>query len=343
MDINADGQIDLISGSWPGEIFLFKGGPGHTFGPREMIKDKNGHIINVGGGLDNRPGGVLIVAGSASVKVENGEKLILYHEYRIRIAKGGRVYVTGTASSVHAADWDGDGDLDLIVGDIRGTVSLVPNEGTAQAYRFGKARTLLAGGRQLRVNGFPGPFVADWDGDGKPDLLVGAGDGSVTFFRNTGTKHEPRFETGVTLVPAVQISFGPDAPKEPRRGKRSKICVADWNGDGRLDLLVGDWAPQAPSRPEPTPAEKVEDTRLRKEFDQVAKQYSDLADKLYGGSQLKDDKECNSVEKAMRQAMERMSALRGKLLPEYEDHGWIWLFLRKPGNIDTGASGGGSG
>ena len=31
------------------------------------------------------------------------------------------------------------------------------------------------------------PIAADWDGDGKLDLLVGAGDGSVWFFRNLGT------------------------------------------------------------------------------------------------------------------------------------------------------------
>ena len=45
MDINNDGHIDIISGSWPGEIFLFKGGPDHTFAAPEMIKDKDGNII----------------------------------------------------------------------------------------------------------------------------------------------------------------------------------------------------------------------------------------------------------------------------------------------------------
>jgi hypothetical protein len=49
----------------------------------------------------------------------------------------------------------------------------------------------------------------------------------------------------VQLVPPGEANFGPQAPKDVRRGVRSKICVADWNGDGKPDLLVGDFASQA--------------------------------------------------------------------------------------------------
>src|SRR3954453_5302371 len=34
--------------------------------------------------------------------------------------------------------------------------------------------------------------------------------------------------------------------------------VGDFDGDGVADLLVGDYATQAPDRPQPTPAKKVE-------------------------------------------------------------------------------------
>src|SRR5262249_12849400 len=153
------------------------------------------HIINVGGGLRRSgPDGMILIAGNATFKEEKGEQFILYQDKKIKIPKGQQAGITGTASAVHAAAWDGDGELDLIVGEIGGTVSLVPNEGTAKAYRFGKDRALQAGGQPLKVEGDAGPFVADWDGDGKPDLLVGAGDGSVTFFRNAGTSREPKLQ-----------------------------------------------------------------------------------------------------------------------------------------------------
>ncbi len=134
-----------------------------------------------------------------------------------------------TAAVPFSVDWDGDGDLDLLVGNIQGKVFLIPNEGTREKPAFGQAQPLLPSGK-LMVSGDAGPCVTDWDGDGKPDLLVGAGDGSVSWFRNIGEKGAPKLDAPVILL------------KLPEGSIRAKICVTDWNGDGRMDLLVGDFA-----------------------------------------------------------------------------------------------------
>jgi predicted nuclease with TOPRIM domain len=123
-------------------------------------------------------------------------------------------------------------------------------------------------------------------------------------------------------------SFGADAPTEPHRGIRSKLCVADWNGDGRLDLLVGDFATQKPELPAATPEQLAERDRLRKELTAVQNQYSGLISKLYGDKKLEKE-ERDKLQKELTELGPRMAELRSKLPPEYENHGWVWLFLRE--------------
>lgn len=55
------------------------------------------------------------------------------------------------------------------------------------------------GGSPLSVDTSSSATTADWNNDGKKDLLVGEADGYVWLFVNTGTDNDPVFNGGVKL------------------------------------------------------------------------------------------------------------------------------------------------
>ena len=52
MDFDGDGTSDLLSGSWPGELYFFKGDGKGKFAAGETLKDKDGKVIKLGSALD---------------------------------------------------------------------------------------------------------------------------------------------------------------------------------------------------------------------------------------------------------------------------------------------------
>jgi hypothetical protein len=330
VDLDRDGNVDLISGSWPGELFFFARQPDGAFLAPEMLKDKDGRYIDIGGGIQDN-GKEITITGNGEFVEKDGKTIVTYHGEELKTT-GKTVAITGTASAVFAIDWDADGDLDLLVGDIRGNVWLVPNEGDAKHLAFGKEQHVKAAGQDILVGGDAGPTCADWDGDGDFDLLVGDGEGKVSWFENVGKKGEPRLAAAQVIVAPGKCTYDATAPAEPTRGIRAKVCAADWNGDGQLDLLLGDMATQRPPPTVRTADEIAKAEVAKKELSQVQARYTELVSKLYdgdNGAKLADE-ERKKLEAEFEKISERMTELRKVVPPEYEDHGWVWLFLRAP-------------
>lgn len=331
MDLDGDGIKDVLSGSWPGELFLFRGLAVGGYGPPEKLKDKDSNIINVGGGI-RETASLIMITGDAEFKEDKDGPYVEYNGKIYRDTPAKQVMITGCASSVAVADWNGDGLLDLLVGDIRGHVSVYLNEGKKQHYAYGKPAQLKANGKEIKApHGDAGPCVADWDGDGLLDLIVGCGDGSVLFYRNIGTAREPKLAEGEVLIPPGKIEYDlAKMSKEPTRGVRAKVCVVDHNGDGLPDLLVGDLSNQKPNTPEPTAEQKKKQEAAKKELDKAQSEYGTLVEKLIGPGRVKDKDEAKKVEGQLQKLRERMTELRKEAGTEYAPHGWVWLFLREP-------------
>ena len=175
----------------------------------------------------------------------------------------------GALNTPWACDWDGDGDEDLVSGDSAGHIAFIENlSGRGVEHPKWAAPVLLTepDGRVIRiqagVNGsIQGPCeskwgytclsVADWDGDGLPDVMANSIWGRILWWRNIGTRTAPKlgFAQGVDVAwkgEQPELSWGWFKPKTLKNPKeiltqwRSTPVMTDFNGDGLTDLLLVD-------------------------------------------------------------------------------------------------------
>jgi len=121
------------------------------------------------------------------------------------------------------ADLDGDGDIDLLLGESNGVSYGYENTGSSAAPVW----TANSAWNTVDVGYFVAPAFADLDGDGDFDLLIGGDTGIAYGYENTGSSAAPVW-TANSAWNTLDI------------GGNAGPAFADLDGDGDFDLLIGE-------------------------------------------------------------------------------------------------------
>lgn len=253
-DIDGDGDLDMIIGTggirdgnnFRGRLWLLTNTGSATAPAYEITSD---NYLNIPGALDmynlkvqwaDFDGDGVKDLGFAGITTKG-------LEYRYIPNKGGNSSAAqlNIANMVTVAmpaesqitdnpcfyDADGDGDLDLLVGKPQGNVSYYQNTGTSKAPVLTLVTETFAGisvnyeGRNVQLS------VADIDLDGKQDLVTVDFSGKVRIFYNADWAKWTERENLLVARDGVGT--------DPLFGYTLYATVADYNGDGKPDIIVG--------------------------------------------------------------------------------------------------------
>lgn len=189
------------------------------------------------------------------------------------------------ASGIWVTDWDGDGDLDVISGWFYGGLFVSRNNGTPGEPKLSSEFELIqAGGKPLTEVFQAEPCIADWDGDGRDDLIYGTRNGikmsagGVYWCRNTADSGDPVYQAPRLLMESgtERQNIAPSLGRERSFGSSLTVAAIDWEGDGDLDLLIGDTAGMINLKDDLTQQQWDEYMLLKGEHESLMSRYYEL-------------------------------------------------------------------
>lgn len=248
-DIDDDGDLDLFWGDFfePGLLFVRNTGscpsPGLTaepipFPPNDPVRTSGYNAPGFGDVDGDGDADLLlgVLGGAFNPNRTTVDNFYFFEQqsptrFDLRTSRFLTQIDVGSESYPAFADLDGDGDLDLVLGNKiepddpqSGRLYRFENVGSAAEPRFALRGTFgdWQGDYHLA------PAFGDLDDDGDDDFLLASWDDQIALVENRGTAQEPEWITAVEVL--VELT----------RGRNAVPTLGDVDGDGDLDLFVGE-------------------------------------------------------------------------------------------------------